>query len=88
MSDSIDKITKQKFTQESREKWSYVIRTQSGKDYLVQYEIKPFGYCSEKLSLVTVAGVQVGKLIWDREYKVGERFSPTVFDMIEDGKCE
>lgn len=74
----MDSVARQTFTQESREKWNYLIESNEGKVYKVHYEVKPFGYCSEKFYEGTF-------LIWDREFKIGEFLTPTVLEVIKKG---
>lgn len=75
----MDDIAAQSFKQFAREKWQYEIKSKQGKQFTVDYIVQPFGYVKEILT-------QSGTLIWDRECKIGQNFTPTIYDYIREGK--
>lgn len=75
-----DDVATQKFTQISRDRWTYSVVSRTRKKYQVSYQILPYGYIREVLTRVDPAELidRPGELlIWDREIKAGENVTKT-----------
>jgi hypothetical protein len=76
MSDPKDAYRSSRFTQISATDWRYDILTQAGNKYSVDYRVVNTGFVKETL-------MNEKKLVYDREYKIGEKLKFTYEDVIQ-----
>jgi hypothetical protein len=73
-----DDIAQQEYTEIDITRWRYDITSRSGKKYVVSYQLAKYGYVIEEFFLGD-------RLVWNRSFKAGETFYPTVYDVIYNG---
>lgn len=74
----MDDIGFQEFIQDSFLQWRYIITTKENKKYTTLYQVLKTGFIREIFS-------DGRNLIWDREFRAGERLEFTALDVVKNG---